>query len=144
MNHWILGNSFLSFFFLFLYVLNMLGVYKKGPLAKNNCFKIVKSVKAAHWSLIIFLWIHLEKRLLKPISELKFWSLAYLKEEESGYGWVGQDKKDVPQIFFIYTFFFNELSHTQIFCLNNYSQFTYANTDLFDWNHLTRKWQKGN
>lgn len=54
---------------------------------------------------------------------MKFWSLAYLGEEESGYGWVGQEKEDMPQIFIFLT---NSLKHI----LNNYSQFTYAKTDL--------------
>lgn len=54
---------------------------------------------------------------------MKFWTLAYLEGEESGYGWVGQEKEDMLQIFIFLT---NSLKHI----LNDYSQFTYAKTEL--------------
>lgn len=54
---------------------------------------------------------------------MKFWSLAYLEEEESGYGWAGQEKEDMPHIFMFFTY---SLKHI----LNNYPQFTYAKTEL--------------
>ena len=63
-------------------------------------FQNYKAHKAVCCSLILFFWIYLNNRFLNLSQrDLKFWSLAYLEEEESGWGKVGQDKEDSSQTF---------------------------------------------